>query len=228
MLCVLAKLNIPDSNIIIALIGALATFVVVGNYSQVKEIESKFRSEVKQIKDNYDAQTNELKSEFRTQIDYLKSDLRKEVNEKLLRGEINGIIRTFYVNEGLFDDRRRIGAFRARDPNKASQYKMSFIVELDRSFEALKKIRELQNEYGYDPTIDSDERLDFKEGVDKILSYIKKILAYTKTHSLKFYLDNSTVDHYIKILRNTQGISNNEMTLIIMVLISLEAPPDST
>lgn len=47
---VLAKLDIPDSSIVIALIGALATFVVVGNYAQVKEIEAKLRSEVKQMK----------------------------------------------------------------------------------------------------------------------------------------------------------------------------------
>lgn len=48
-ICVLVKLDIPDSSIVIALIGALATFVVIGNYEQVRDIKKEYAERLKKI-----------------------------------------------------------------------------------------------------------------------------------------------------------------------------------
>lgn len=222
----LVKLDIPDSSIVIALIGALATFVVIGNYAQVKEIETKFRSEVKQVKEDYNNQTEELKRKIEAQIEATESALQKRANSILLHSEINNINRTFYTDEGLFDDKRRIVAFQTGG-DIASMYKMSFIVELDRSFEALKKVRELQNKFGYDIPNGINDDPDLKKSIDKIVVHLKKILVYIKDHSLKIHLDAHVADSYMEIIRGIHSISNDDMALMIQILQSLSLPSDA-
>lgn len=53
-------LHIKDSTLVIAFFGILATFVVIGNYSQVKDIKQDTHEEIKEFKQDITNKYNEL------------------------------------------------------------------------------------------------------------------------------------------------------------------------
>lgn len=55
-------INIEDkyAGAILGVVGVLATFIVVGNYAQVKDIENKFIQETNRLKDDYKTKIDEL------------------------------------------------------------------------------------------------------------------------------------------------------------------------
>ncbi len=218
VLCVLAKLNIPDSNIIIALIGALATFVVVGNYAQVKEIETKFRSEVKQIKDNYNTQTNELKREIEAQIKATEFALQKRADGILLHYEILDDLKSLRKQRDLFNPRLHELAMRLSPSSiEKMEYDFSFAALFDKCLEVLKNIRKLKNEY----------EEDVKNEVAEVLELAEDALSYIKLHSLRVCFSLDVIEQYVEVLRNTPNAPFDVMVRIIEALQSLRLPPDA-
>ena len=55
---------VEDESIVLIFVGILATFVVVGNYAQVKSIEQDFSEKVGELKFDFSEKVKELKHEF--------------------------------------------------------------------------------------------------------------------------------------------------------------------
>jgi len=92
--------GISDDSIILTFVGIVATFVVVSNYIQVKEVEKKFDEKIKDIK------------KFSTTIEKNKWDIKTEVAElknMVLRNKLESeagvytTLATFYFESGEFE-----------------------------------------------------------------------------------------------------------------------------
>lgn len=68
-------------SIILAFVGILATFVVVSNYWQVKEIESKFYLKVQEIENKFDAQVKDIEGKFKVKVNEIKDEFEKQVKD---------------------------------------------------------------------------------------------------------------------------------------------------
>jgi len=69
--------SVSDESIIIALIGALATFVVVGNYVQVKDMERKFNERVEEQRKSIDKINSELNE--LSKLKFNSNEIRREI-----------------------------------------------------------------------------------------------------------------------------------------------------
>lgn len=68
-------INIEDRYVgaILGLVGVLATFIVVSNYAQVKEVENKFRQETIKLKDDYNIKLQEM-NQLKESIEKTKAE----------------------------------------------------------------------------------------------------------------------------------------------------------
>jgi hypothetical protein len=79
-------LEIVSQLLVITFIGGLATFVVISNYMQIKEIKDEFNGRVKEIRDEFDDKVKEIKDDF--------SNVVKEEIEYEFKGKIEKVIET--------------------------------------------------------------------------------------------------------------------------------------
>ncbi len=62
--CISKSVVIEKESIVLVFIGLLSTFIVVGNFAQVKSIEQDFAKKVDELKKDFSEQANDLKLEF--------------------------------------------------------------------------------------------------------------------------------------------------------------------
>jgi hypothetical protein len=67
---------IENVNYLFAIIGILATFIVVGNYMQVKDIEGKFEAKNEEVKTVFESQIKGIEGKFEEE--------RKKINEEFM------------------------------------------------------------------------------------------------------------------------------------------------
>jgi hypothetical protein len=67
--------NPNDVTLILAFVGILATFVVVSNYAQVKDIERKFEKKIEKLDTNFDEKIKETESNLLKNIDSQSIDV---------------------------------------------------------------------------------------------------------------------------------------------------------
>lgn len=75
---------ITDTTIVLAFMGGLATFVVIGNYIQVQNIKNEFEAKVVEMKKEFEKQVVEMKKEVEEKIKELKKQgdrLEKDIKE---------------------------------------------------------------------------------------------------------------------------------------------------
>lgn len=68
----LFQFTLSQDSIVLTLVGILATFVVVSNYAQVKEVENQFENkinEVKEIENKFDIKIKEIEDKLTETID---------------------------------------------------------------------------------------------------------------------------------------------------------------
>ena len=90
--CVSRKVIIDDESIVLIFVGILATFVVVGNYAQVKSIEQDFSQKVGELKYEFDKKSQEQKNEFSEKI----KELNRDFGKKVLLSQTLSIINELY------------------------------------------------------------------------------------------------------------------------------------
>jgi hypothetical protein len=106
--CLIPKIDISNNyvGIILSFVGIAATFVVVSNFAQVKDIEGKFESKVKEIEgrneqtkeyilDTLGSEIEESKNQTDKEIIRLERELKKfiEMNPKELEALVDGLIK---------------------------------------------------------------------------------------------------------------------------------------
>lgn len=79
---------IEKESIVLVFIGVLATFIVVGNYAQVKSIEQDFAKKVDELKEDFSEQANDLKLEFDKKV-FINQNFQ-EIKE-IYKGMLNSI-----------------------------------------------------------------------------------------------------------------------------------------
>lgn len=80
------KFEVVDNDrIILTLVGILATFVVISNYMQVKEVKDEFSSQVKVVKDEFSSKI----SEFQLQVEEVKDKFN--LHEQNVKNKIEKI-----------------------------------------------------------------------------------------------------------------------------------------
>lgn len=67
--------GLSDNAIVIAFVGIIATFVVVGNYMQVKDIQREFDRKIKDIQDEYDKKNIKMQEEYDNLRDFNSIDI---------------------------------------------------------------------------------------------------------------------------------------------------------
>ncbi len=75
-----------DVSLVLAFVGILATFIVVGNYAQVKDIEKKFDDKVKDIDKKTSGQDNKIENISNTinlEINAIKKDIQNTTNKAM-------------------------------------------------------------------------------------------------------------------------------------------------
>ena len=232
------------SSLVISIIGVIATVVVIGNYAQVRDIETKFRQEVSQIKDDYLSQKKEVENminkvedgcknriedvERRVEVidAFLEPTILDRMGELLFKKEASKVMRAFHIDESLFDDESH-----KYSPDKSAaaslEYKNRFEVELSRSFATLKKIVTLRDDYDFGVPPDTHIDPGLKEEMRRIVGYVKRILQHIKYYSLEINLSDEDASDYSDTLRRIRYISSNDMALMIQILQSLSLPPDA-
>jgi hypothetical protein len=80
----ISHIIIDNQNIVLGFIGIIATFVVVGNYFQVKEIEGKFESKTKEIErqfekkvEDIETKTKEIEGKFESKTEDIEGKFEK-------------------------------------------------------------------------------------------------------------------------------------------------------
>jgi len=83
--CISKSVIIEDESLILIFVGILATFVVVGNYAQVKSIEQDFSQKVGELKYEFAEKVKELKHEFDKKVHLNQTILvMKEIYKKMV------------------------------------------------------------------------------------------------------------------------------------------------
>ena len=70
-------INAVSTGIILGFVGILATFIVVGNYMQTKQIEKDFYEKVQAIKDNYDEKIEKEVLPVAEKVKHLQNEVRE-------------------------------------------------------------------------------------------------------------------------------------------------------
>jgi len=83
---------IVNESIVLIFVGILATFVVVSNYAQVKDIERKFEEKAGEIESKFDEKTKKINDEFNTKVDSIIG-IKKDIDKKIvdLNSEIENL-----------------------------------------------------------------------------------------------------------------------------------------
>lgn len=82
--------GISGDGIVLTFVGALATFIVVGNYMQVKDIERKFESKTRDLSNKIDRTESTLEKKYRDADDH-RQRIEEEINsikKKVLKSKI--------------------------------------------------------------------------------------------------------------------------------------------
>jgi hypothetical protein len=77
--------GISDNSVVLAFVGILATFIVISNYAQVKEIEHKFEQKIDEIKEQFYTKSEiDNNSEFIRKSDIKTIEYRVEMYKNML------------------------------------------------------------------------------------------------------------------------------------------------
>lgn len=72
---------IANESIILTFIGALATFVVVGNYMQTRDIKEGMKEEISQTKSEMSCATDTVKEDLKYEMAELKNEIKGEITK---------------------------------------------------------------------------------------------------------------------------------------------------
>ncbi|MDR2653297.1 MAG: hypothetical protein LBC68_13495 [Prevotellaceae bacterium] len=76
--------GISDDSVVVAFIGAIATFVVISNYMQVRDVKNEYLSKIIEIEDKLNQKTKEIENTLQGKIestkDFLTNQIRTDVN----------------------------------------------------------------------------------------------------------------------------------------------------
>jgi hypothetical protein len=107
------RMIISSESVVLFFIGVIATFIVVGNYAQVKDIESRFSERSGELEDGYKAKVGEI-SQIKDEILSIKEDIYK--TKKQLYEQMR-----LFVDYRDYDELRRVAeeAFEKNEYTKA-------------------------------------------------------------------------------------------------------------
>lgn len=127
--------GISGDSIVLAFVGIAATFVVVSNYAQVKDIERKYEGEMCKIRGGLESFKKEIKDDYDVKIDGLRGKVENDqdiLNQKLFKyGNIPINIRKDNL-ESISTD--KIGGFvflKVNDRRYSRNFKMLYSVGID-------------------------------------------------------------------------------------------------
>ncbi len=76
------KTLVTDSSLVLTFIGILATFVVVSNYAQVRDVEKKCDERIKELSDKLDKILSTGRLSARENFNYLKAEIYKHKSDE--------------------------------------------------------------------------------------------------------------------------------------------------
>jgi hypothetical protein len=155
---------IDNQNLILAFVGILATFIVVSNYAQVKDIERAFNKKENELNKKIENIENSNKNTL-NKIDSLRSEAEEfkyNINNKIPD------IYNFFRSVNCFTDALRLFNSPAFDEN----YKSYFISILDSLFDSLTYYNRIKNEM--------DKRFDKDANDSMRIVYILKVIEKVK------------------------------------------------
>ena len=83
---------VEKESIVLVFVGILATFIVVGNYAQVKSIEQDFSQKVGELKHEFSKEEKVLKHEFSEKV----KEMKLEFDKKVLLNQNFSVIQELY------------------------------------------------------------------------------------------------------------------------------------
>jgi hypothetical protein len=108
----ISRTIIDSQNLVIGFIGALATFIVVSNYMQVKEIKDEFDRHVKDIEGKIESKVKDIENKFERKTDGIEKDTQKalydaqkDIEKKKNEAASEAIANSLYVlGNHLYED----------------------------------------------------------------------------------------------------------------------------
>jgi len=92
------NVEIVSVSIVLAFVGILATFIVVSNYSQVKNIESNFDKKVKNLELTF---SNKIKDFQDKTVEFMAdSKLMKSIADMSINENVNELSKIYYKEKG--------------------------------------------------------------------------------------------------------------------------------
>ena len=93
------NVEIVSISIILAFVGILATFVVISNYAQAREIKNEYDKKTKELESKFEEKTVVVENKFKSEIQAIE----KLFNEKLKETEDRVELLSNHVSYSLFD-----------------------------------------------------------------------------------------------------------------------------
>jgi hypothetical protein len=183
---------------IIGFVGVLATFIVVSNYAQVRDVERKTNKTIKDTEKKFKEELNEIKNEFNRKISNTEIGLNKKIDMEHINTE-----ESLYINS--VDTALVSGDLKTM---------LTSYIHLI-SYAALNCLRNCKFDNGLISYIDTN---DLQKRVDAA----KNIISIIKKTNYKMTIDENNKKWHLSMLSGIRNILNVDDIVQFIENISLE------